>query len=82
MRQLRGRGAGILGDHLLQDALDLVGMAHAALDVSSEATAAAYCGSPTDATGSGETYVVVDLVADVSIRPNIHRVGEGDSSSA
>lgn len=59
-----------------------LGHHHAALDVSSEATAAAYCGSPTDATGSGETYVVVDLVADVSIRPNIHRVGEGDSSSA
>ena len=40
-----------------------LGHHHAARDVGSERTAAAYCGSPTDSVGAGETYAIVDLTS-------------------
>lgn len=52
-----------------------LGHHHAALEVSSECTAAAYCGSPTDSFGQGETYIIVDLESESSASVNIHQVG-------
>ena len=49
-----------------------LGHHHAALDVSGETTAAAYCGSPTDPFGIGETYAIVDLTTDEGTRVEIH----------
>ena len=51
-----------------------LGHHHAALDVSSENAAAAYCGSPTDPFGSGETYAIVDLEPQSPARVEIHTV--------
>ena len=38
-----------------------LGHHHAAMELTTDATAAAYCGSPTDDIGRGHTYVIVDL---------------------
>ena len=57
-----------------------LGHHHAALDVGGEATAAAYCGSPTDDFGRGETYVVVDLESGREAAVKIHVLGESADS--
>jgi DNA repair exonuclease SbcCD nuclease subunit len=51
-----------------------LGHHHAARDVSGETTPAAYCGSPTDATGSGETYAIIDLVTGTPARLEFHNL--------
>lgn len=55
-----------------------LGHHHAALEVSSETTAAAYCGSPTDRFGQGETYIIAELETGSPARVKIHEVSAGD----
>ena len=52
-----------------------LGHHHAALDVSVEATPAAYCGSPTDSVDQGETYVIVEMTSGSPARVAINEVG-------
>ena len=52
-----------------------LGHHHAALDVSTESTTAAYCGSPTDPFGEGETYAIVELNPNGPAALEIHVIG-------
>ena len=59
-----------------------LGHHHAALDVSSENTAAAYCGSPTDPVGGSETYVIVDFEPGAATQPKFHNVDNSEHRRA
>ena len=51
-----------------------LGHHHAALEVHSDTTAAAYCGSPTDTVGRGATYAIVELSSVAPPETRIHEL--------
>lgn len=54
-----------------------LGHHHAAMELVTEQSAAAYSGSPTDDVGRGETYVIVDLAAGQAPALTVHTVAKG-----
>ena len=51
-----------------------LGHHHAALDVGTSSTSAAYCGSPTDTIGGGATYAVVDFDGIDGVRVRVEQL--------
>jgi DNA repair exonuclease SbcCD nuclease subunit len=55
-----------------------LGHHHAAMDVSANGTAAAFCGSPTDTIGRGATYITAELSTDTAPKVEIHEIPMDD----